>query len=66
MSRTDCQIKFLDIRHNILMDNQLKVLLSLLNTNKAIEEIEYTVTDEKNIERKEDFKDDRADGQSYD
>jgi hypothetical protein len=41
------------------------VLLCLLSRNKAIEDIEYTVTDEKNVERKENFKDDREDGLTY-
>jgi len=39
MSSPECKIKFIDIRHNLLMDNQLKVLLNLLNKNDAIEEI---------------------------
>lgn len=59
LSNPQIKIEFLDIRDNVISDDSLKVLFGLLNGNKYLEKIEYTVTEVKNIDRKEKFLDDR-------
>ena len=53
LSNPQIKIEFLDISDNVISDDSLKVLFGLLTSNKHIEKIEYTVTEVKNIQRKE-------------
>lgn len=49
-------IKILDIRNNKIQDESLKTLLAMLYMNEVVQQIKYTVTNEKNIQRLDKFR----------
>ena len=54
--KDNSNLKTLDIRNNPIQDGQYKTLFGLLQNNKSIQTIEYTLYDEENIKRLEKFK----------
>ena len=49
-------LEYLDIRGNFIPDKQLKILLVLMYTNRNIENIDYSLVEEKNIKSKTESK----------
>ena len=52
-------IKVLDIRDNMIQDESLKTLLAMLYINEVILQIKYTVTNEENIRRIQQFEENK-------
>ena len=53
LSKEGCEnLEFLDIRGNAIPDKQLKILLVLMYNNRNIREIDYSLCEEKNIEKR--------------
>ena len=48
-------LEYLDIRGNFVPDKHLKMLLVLMYKNRKIQDIEYTLTEDKNNERRKEY-----------
>lgn len=42
---SDCEVEFLDISDNDIIDKDLKLLLALLYHNKSLTDIQYSLTE---------------------
>ena len=56
-SHKNDHLTVLDIRENPIPDPQFKMLFSLLQNNNSLVDIRYTMNDDENVKKLEDFND---------
>ena len=65
LAEEGCQVTFLDITHNKIPDPQLKMLMGMLYMNDKIQDIRYTLKQEKNKDRRDKFQELKNEFEQY-